>query len=104
MSGQGNSNARHRILIVGIRNLGHCLCPRCLMPKDRVADMGKRRDMAQRDLLARIDDVDHRHHIATARYLTYEKNYAVDSAAVKRLLQKDSLVPSAVCTHLFCHQ
>jgi hypothetical protein len=60
--------------------------------------MGKRRDMAQRDTLARVDDVDRRHRIATARNLIYEKNYAVDSAAVKRLLQKDSLVPSAVCT------
>jgi hypothetical protein len=63
--------------------------------------MGKRRDMSQRDTLARVDDVDRRHRIATARNLIYEKNYAVDSAAIKRLLQKDSLVPSAVCTHLF---
>jgi hypothetical protein len=63
--------------------------------------MGKRRDMAQRDTLARVDDVDRRHRIATARNPIYGKNYAVDSTAVKRLLQKDSLVPSAVCTYLF---
>jgi hypothetical protein len=60
--------------------------------------MGKRRDMAQRDTLVRVDDVDRRHRIATAHNLIYEKNYGVDSAAVKRLLQKDSLVPSAVRT------
>ena len=90
----------HRILIVGIRNLGRCLCPRCLIPKDRADDMGKRRDMKQRETLARVDDVDRRHRIATARNLIYEKNYAVDSAAVKRLLQKDCLVPSAVSTSL----
>jgi hypothetical protein len=63
--------------------------------------MGKHRDMAQRDVLVRVDDVDRRHRIATARNLIYEKNYGVDSAAVKRLLQKDSLVPSAVRTYLF---
>jgi hypothetical protein len=63
--------------------------------------MGKRRDIAQRDTLVRVDDVDRRHRIATARNLIYEKNYGVDSAAIKRLLQKDSLVPSAVCTYLF---
>lgn len=55
--------------------------------------------MAQRKTLARIDDVDRRHRVASARDLIYEKNYAVDSAAIKRLLEKDSLVPAAVCTH-----
>jgi hypothetical protein len=62
-----------------------------------VANMGKPRDMAQRKTLARVDDVDRRHRVATARDLIYEKNYAVDSTAVKRLLEKDSLVPTAVC-------
>ena len=61
--------------------------------------MGKPRDMAQRKTLARIDDVDRRHRIASAHDLIYEKNYAVDSAAIKRLLQKDSLVPAVVWTH-----
>jgi len=59
--------------------------------------MGKRQDMKQRKTLARVDDVDRRHRIETAHHLIYEKNYAVDSAAVKRLLGKDCLVPSAVC-------
>jgi hypothetical protein len=59
--------------------------------------MGKRRDIAQRVTLARTDDVDRRHRVATARDLIYEKNYAVDSAAVKRLLEKGSFVPTVVC-------
>jgi hypothetical protein len=55
--------------------------------------------MAQRETLARVDDLDCRHRVAVARDLIYEKNYAVDSAAVKRLLKEDSLVPTAVCTY-----
>jgi len=58
--------------------------------------MGKQRDIRQRETLARLDDVDHRHRVAVARDLIYKKNYAVDSTAVKRLLGKDSLVPTAV--------
>jgi len=82
--------------LANIRNLGHYPCPRCLIPKDRVNNMGKQRDIRQRETLARLDDVDHRHRVSVARDLIYEKNYAVDSAAVKRLLGKDSLVPTAV--------
>ena len=67
---------------------------------DRVGDMGKRRDVRQRETLARVDDADNRHRIATARDLIYKKNYAVDSEAVKRLLGRDSLVPTAVCIPL----
>jgi hypothetical protein len=52
--------------------------------------------MKQRETLACVDDVDRRRRVAMARNLIYEKNYAVDSVAVKRLLQKDCLVLSAV--------
>lgn len=87
----------HRILIASIRNLGRCPCPRCLIPLDRVANMGMRRDMAQRRALARMDDVKRRARIETAREKIYEKGYVVDSRAVEDLLQEDSLVPTAVC-------
>jgi hypothetical protein len=87
----------HRILIAGIRNLGHCPCPRCLIPIDRVANMGKPRDMMQRKTLARVDNMTRRNRVASARECIYERNYAVDSAAVQNLLKEDSLVPTAVC-------
>ena len=60
--------------------------------------MGMRRDMMQRRTLARADNLDRRQRIAAARTSIYENNYAVDSAAVKNLLQRDSLVPTAVCS------
>jgi hypothetical protein len=88
----------HRILIACIRNLGHCPCPRCLIPLDRVNNMGMRQDMTQRETLARVDDTDRRNRVATAREHIYEKNYLVHGAAVERLLQKDSLVPTTVRT------
>jgi hypothetical protein len=91
----------HRILISSIRNLGRCPCPRCLIPLDRVANMGMRRDMAQRRTLARIDDVKRRNRVETAREKIYEKGYVVDSTAVEDLLQGDSLVPTAVCAFSF---
>jgi hypothetical protein len=90
----------HRILIASIRNLGRCPCPRCLIPLDRVANMGMRGDMAQRRTLARIDDVKRRNRVETAREKIYEKGYVVDSTVVEDLLQEDSLVPTAVCA--FC--
>src|ERR1700676_583139 len=91
----------HRILIASIRNLGRCPCPRCLIPLDRVANMGMRRDMAQRRTLAQIDDVKRRNRVETAREKIYEKGYVVDSKAVEALLQEESLVPTAVSAFSF---
>jgi len=71
--------------------------------------MGKHRDMAQRETLARVDDLSRRNRVASAREVIYEKNYAVDSKAMEDLLKVDSLVPTAVCdvllfsVHLRCH-
>src|ERR1700679_3384954 len=59
--------------------------------------MGKHRDMMQRRTLARIDNVKRRNLVKAAREKIYEKNYVVDSKAVERLLQEESLVPTAVC-------
>lgn len=54
------------------------------------------RDRQQRKTLRRVDSVDRRAKVATARSLIYENNYAVDSAGVERLLKEESLVPTAV--------
>jgi hypothetical protein len=85
-----------RIVLACIRNRGRCLCPRCLIPLDRVHNIGMVRDMNQRTTLRRIDDAQRRAKVNSARHLIYEKNHHVDSAAVERLLQETSLVPSMV--------
>ena len=85
-----------RIILATIRQLGRCPCPRCLIPLDRVANMGMPRDMKQRITLARVDDVKRRNRVEAAREAIYVKNYGVDSQPVKNLLQEDSLVPTVV--------
>jgi hypothetical protein len=43
-----------------------------------------------------MDDARRRSTVASARELIYEKNYAVDSQAVEKLLKAQSLVPTSV--------
>ena len=89
-----------RIMISSIHNLGCCPCPHCLITLDCVPNMGKHRDILQRRTLARIDNVRRRNLVKAAHEKIYEKNYVVDSKAVGRLLQEESLVPTAVCLPL----
>jgi hypothetical protein len=66
--------------------------------------MGMRRDMTQRQTLARVDDEDRRRKIAIAREIIYDKNYAVDTENVEILLQPQSLVPTLVSIQIgICH-
>lgn len=58
--------------------------------------MGMPRDMAQRKTLARVDDQNRQSRVVAARKAIYEKKYSVNSAAVNKLLRKDSLVPTSV--------
>jgi hypothetical protein len=85
-----------RILIAGIRNLGVCPCPRCLIPKSRVHNIGTATDMRQRKSLLRVDDIHRRNKVFAARRVIYEKQYQVNSKAVERMLQTESWVPNLV--------
>jgi hypothetical protein len=86
---------KFRVLLASIRDKGRCLCPRCLIPLSHVENLGTVQDMKLRKSLARLDDDIKRHDVKTARDLIYEKNYAINSKAVKAILQKQSLVPTA---------
>jgi hypothetical protein len=88
---------RQRILIACIRNLGTCLCPRCLTPKNHVQQLATKEDMLQQKVLARAATAEWRAKIADTRKLIYKKNYAVDTAQVEALLKPESLVPTFVC-------
>lgn len=85
-----------RILIASIRNMGTCPCPRCLIPLNRVHNMGTTRDMAQRVSLARVDNEQRRYTVTAARRVIYDKKYQVNSAAVEKMLRPTSLVPNIV--------
>jgi hypothetical protein len=58
--------------------------------------MGMRRDMTQRETLARLDDDHRRRRVADARQFIYDQNNQINSAGVERLLQEHSLVPTEV--------
>lgn len=77
--------------------MGGCPCPRCLIPLDRVQNLGMALDMMQRKTLSRKDDEAKRHKVQVAREIIYNENYAVDSQKVETLLKQQSLTPTAVC-------
>ncbi|KIJ58044.1 hypothetical protein HYDPIDRAFT_34551 [Hydnomerulius pinastri MD-312] len=83
-----------KVLIASMRNLGVCPCPRCLIPKDHVPNIGSERDMLQRQILARSDTEEKRRKVAAARRLIYENQYVVDTPQVEELLKDESLVPT----------
>jgi hypothetical protein len=58
--------------------------------------MGMKRNMKQRETLARVDDEARRRKVATARDIIYNKNYAVNTNNVETLLMPQSLVPTTV--------
>jgi len=70
---------------------------------DRVPNMGKRRDMSQCVMLARVDDVSRHHHVDAAHAAIYGHNQGVDRVGVERLLKDDSLVPAAVGVSLLLY-
>lgn len=85
-----------RVLLASTRNRGSCPCPRCLIPIDRIQNLGMPHDRQQRLALQRVDDERRQFLIANARRLIYEKNYAVDSKSLNKLLAEESLVPTSV--------
>ncbi|KIJ60703.1 hypothetical protein HYDPIDRAFT_98197, partial [Hydnomerulius pinastri MD-312] len=80
-----------KILIVCIRNLGTCLCPQCLIPKDRVQDLSTDRDHQTH---TRTDNAQLHEKILNACRLIYDKNYSVDTTQVEALLKPESFVPT----------
>jgi hypothetical protein len=92
-----------RVLLASIKNRGRCPCPRCLIPKARMQNMGMAQDRQQRITLKRVDDHPRRFSIANARRLIYELNYAVDSKSLASFLNAESWVPTLVSYDLLFH-
>ena len=93
-----------RILLAGIRNLGTCSCPRCLVHKDKIGDLGTSKDQQRRETQLRKDSHEQRVDIARARMFSYESGMPVNDKGVDGLLKSQSLVPTIVCSyHHICH-
>jgi hypothetical protein len=91
-----------RILWVCIRNLGKCLCPRCLAEIQDVHNMGTKVDLQNRVSHARVDDGKRRAKIKKARKLVYEKGASANGNAVKNVLDAESMVPTTVRALTHC--
>ena len=82
-----------RVLVGTVRDKGICPCPRCFVLKSEIDKVGQKLDARYRITQARayIGDL-----IASARNFIYKLGYGVGSAAVERLLKKQSWVPTRV--------
>ncbi|KAF8837831.1 hypothetical protein BDN67DRAFT_991589 [Paxillus ammoniavirescens] len=82
------------VLIVTIRNLGKCPCPRCLILKSRVHLLATKLDILECETLSCSDTAQRHAKVISAHKLIYESNYAVDGTCVEELLKDESLVPT----------
>ncbi|KAL6303260.1 hypothetical protein BKA93DRAFT_735257 [Sparassis latifolia] len=83
-----------KVLLATVRDMGGCPCPRCLVPKAKIDQLGTAADMRQRETLRRVDDTERRRKVAQARKFVYDLGFAVNSTAVDNLLQSESWVPT----------
>lgn len=85
-----------RVLLATIRNLGSFPCPRCLIPKAKIPEVGMKRDDSRRESAQRVADTGLFSKIKKARSWIYNEGLGVKAAAVERLLSPTSLVPTTV--------
>ncbi|KAG6904976.1 hypothetical protein DXG01_005858 [Tephrocybe rancida] len=83
-----------RALMAMVKMNGLSPCPRRKVSKSASSLFGTTKDRRDRILMERVDNSAHRYDIVTARAKIYNEDYAVDSAFMKCLLIKDSLVPT----------
>lgn len=84
-----------RVLLSSIRLLGKSPCPRCLIKKEDISEVGTPRDLERRRDL-RLDDKDREKRIKKARWLMFAKGIPVTSKKIEELLSEKSLVPTRV--------
>ncbi|KAF7973280.1 hypothetical protein HWV62_15647 [Athelia sp. TMB] len=77
---------------------------KCLIPKDRIQNLGMKLDRKQRVTKKRVDDEHMRRTISTSRSFIYEQDLPVNGAAVERLLKPESLVPTSNTFSNHLHQ
>lgn len=79
-----------------IRNLGACPCPHCLVPKEKIPELGTVLDDRRRVKTERVSDARWEFNIIVARDFIFRKGKGVKSAAVERVLAPESSVPTIV--------
>ena len=84
-----------RVLLSSIRLLGRSPCPRCLIKKQEISEVGTPLDLERRQDL-RLDDKDRKNRIKNARRYMFAKGLPITSKKVEDLLSEKSLVPTNV--------
>ncbi|KAG8958574.1 hypothetical protein FRC03_009004 [Tulasnella sp. 419] len=82
-----------KVLLATIRDMGKCPCPRCLIEKKDIGQLGTEIDMRNRITKARIDDAPRQHRVQMAMQRIYSDRRGVNSTAVEGILQPRSEVP-----------
>ena len=77
------------------KHLGRCLCPRCLIEKKYVSELGTLNDQRRRKRL-RVDSEHMRACVERACKLIFEKGRLVNGTAVQGVLGDQSLTPTRV--------
>jgi hypothetical protein len=85
-----------RVKIATIRDFGMYPCPRCLVPKDKIPEIGRDEDRCTRTELGRTDTVERQGRVDQARKNLYDSGYALAGDYVDGMLKDGSLVPTRV--------
>ena len=91
------SNSFNRVLLATIRDKGLCPCPRCLVPKSKLYQMGTKHDIKFRLKNVRSYLFDY---VQAARNVIYKSAAAITGTVVNRLLKAMSSVPTIVSKNL----
>lgn len=83
--------------MLSLRDKGNCPCPRCLITKKDISQLGTQRDRNRRTTAAREDTDASLQTVQVAKKLIYgPSGLKVNSKAVEDLLQPASQVPTEV--------
>jgi hypothetical protein len=94
-----SADKKSGVLLASIKYLAQCPCPRCLIKKDQIHNLGTKFDSQRRDEI-REDDLNRKGDIEMTRSWIFEKGRGILSAAVERVLSPMSLVPTRVRLYL----
>ena len=85
-----------RVTVATLRNFGMSSCPRCLVRKTDLHQLGMMKDMETRAQKRRIDDKDRRSRIQRARDAVLRGKTAIENCLNEKQLKAESLLPIEV--------
>ena len=89
-------NSLLRVLLSCIKFLGNHPCPRCLVEKVQIAELGTSVDAKRREQSKRTDDKLRRRLVERARHKIYVKGTPVNSKIISKIIGIRSLTPTRV--------